>query len=96
MTKTPLPIRREKKVKFEFVRPLMSWERPIEDECINYCLQMAEQLQSVADHHREWGWFANNTLSNKAEGEATAFRMVAKWLEREKKLRENIKNKEEK
>ena len=73
-----------------FEKPVMSWEKPIEQEILRYVRDMANQMESASAHHRETGWFANNSLSDQLKAEATAFRMVEKYILREIELRLTI------
>lgn len=70
-----------------------SWEKPIENEILNFVRHMAESMESVANHNRETGWFKNNRLQDDAQKMADAYRTVEKHIMREIKLRANLKAK---
>lgn len=58
----------------------MSWERPVEEQLLEFVRNMASNMESVSEHNRETGWFANNTLSNEASKMALAYRTVEKRI----------------
>ena len=71
--------------------PLMSWEKPIELEILNYCNGMASSFRRSEAHHRETGWFANNRFSDKCGATAMAYETVAKHIKKEMRFRKEIK-----
>lgn len=70
-----------------------SWERPIEDEIITFCENMARQFREAESRNKETGWFANNSFSEQCGATAMAYETVAKHVEREVTLRQKIKSK---
>ena len=57
-----------------------SWERPIEDQILEYVRYMAESMEERSRHGLETGWFANNRLQEDCEKMAMAYRMVEKKI----------------
>ena len=71
--------------------PKMSWEKPIEQEMLNFTRSMAIQFERSTEHHRETGWFANNRLSEDCATMAKAYRTVEKHILSEIEIRSSLK-----
>ena len=71
--------------------PTMSWDKPIEQEILEYVTHMANKMERVAGNNLETGWFKNNRLQEDAGKMATAYNTVREHIEREIKFRNSIK-----
>ena len=71
--------------------PQFSWEKPIEEEILNFTRNMAIQMERASDYHKETGWFANNELSENCARMAQAYRTVEEYILKEIKIRKSIK-----
>jgi len=87
--KSPKP---EKKVRIEKTKFVFSWEKPIEQEILNFTRHMAEQMEQVAIAQKETGWFANNELSEGANNMAKAYRTVERHILKEIEIRLKVLN----
>ena len=78
------------KNKREIEFPKMSWEKPIEQEILNYCQYMAQQMRQSEGGHKETGWFSNNSFSEKCGAAAMAYETVAEHVQHEIDLRKTL------
>ena len=67
--------------------PTFSWEKPIEEEILEYVVYMRQTMEGVARRNKETGWFANNRLSENAQKMAGAYLMVENHIIKEIKKR---------
>lgn len=58
--------------------PQFSWERPMEEQIIEFCDHMAQTMRRSQEYNKETGWFANNSLSDRCGAAAMAYETVAK------------------
>ena len=68
-----------------------SWEKPIEKEILTFVRNMARNMERVAGHNLETGWFKNNRLQEDAQKMADAYRTVERHVVKEIELRLSLK-----
>ena len=73
-----------------FNKPVMSWDKPIEQEILEFTKHMAESMEKVSSKPRETGWFANNRLQEDAQRMADAYRTIQRHIEKEIKIRSEL------
>lgn len=78
------------KNKFKFEMPKFSWEKPIEEEILSYCSQMASKFEESSLNHRDNSWFANNRLSEDCALMAKAYRTVENHVRKEIEMRKEL------
>lgn len=70
--------------------PKMSWERPFEEELLTYLRHMASSMERASAHHKEYGWFSNNSFSDQLAAMGKAYRTVQEHVEKEVEMRASI------
>ena len=68
-----------------------SWETSIAEDILHFSKRMADEMEQVATHNLEKGWFANNRLQEDAQIMANAYRTIEKHILNEMKMRKLLK-----
>ena len=67
-----------------------SWEKPIEEEILEFVDFMLAQWQKVADKPKEWAIFGGNRLQENAKIMVEAYKTVQKHIKREIEFRKEF------
>lgn len=70
--------------RFEFVMPKMSWEKPIEEEMLEWLKHMTSQMERTANLHE------SKSIREGASNMATAYRTAGEHLIKEIRLRQKM------
>lgn len=83
MTNTKV-LKKEKKAEIKFVMPPMSWEKPIEEEILEYVRHMEQGMERVANRPVDgFLFFKDDSLQKEAQLMAKTYRTVKRHILKE-------------